>query len=360
MKRNASLIIFPSIVLVLLFSFVAPVFANENLINTTTIIGNFTFLITVPDAPASVPAYRGIIDENEQIDYGIDGILKSRQHVISKAEAWNATLKAMEKYGGLPPDAIFTGSGYTYETTYNTATTTSQKKPILITISFTRKIEGKTIVGHPDFIDLDFGETTEPLDIYKRWHTIEPAGINFSVIPVRRALEKVEQFDTMNKVPFLSDHYSYISELYPNATIKKMELGYYTSSEKDPDHLFQPVWIIEGNWANGRPFNYYVYARQFADFAATPVAGTAPLTVAFKDTSTDQTYRWYWEFGDGTTSDEQNPVHIYTQSGIYTVTFEGRNEYGYDKKTIENCVTVYPESPVLIFFNRLISFLQGN
>lgn len=357
MKNEYSIL---SVILVLfMICFTQPVCAdNESPVNTTTIVGNFTFLIPVPDAPASVPVYRGILDANEQIDYGIDGILKSRQHVISKAEAWNATLKAMEKYGGLPPDAIFMGSGYTYGTTYNTATTTSQKKPILITISFIRKIEGKTIVGHPDFIDLDFGETTEPLTIYKRWHTIEPTGTNFSVIPVRRALEKVEQFDTMNKVPQLSDYYSYIFELYPNATITKMELGYRTPSEKDPDHLFQPVWVIEGNWANGRPFNYNVYARQFADFSATPVAGSVPLTVAFRDNSTDQTRSWLWEFGDGTTSYEQNPMHVYNQSGTYTVTFRGWNEYWSDDKTIENCITVYPQSSALNIFNQISAWFK--
>ncbi|MCB0545414.1 MAG: T9SS type A sorting domain-containing protein [Saprospiraceae bacterium] len=29
---------------------------------------------------------------------------------------------------------------------------------------------------------------------------------------------------------------------------------------------------------------------------------------------------WSWDFGDGTGSTEQNPFHVYAQSGVYTVT----------------------------------------
>jgi len=31
-------------------------------------------------------------------------------------------------------------------------------------------------------------------------------------------------------------------------------------------------------------------------------------------------YNWYWDFGDGKTSDEQNPMHIYTSPNNYTIT----------------------------------------
>jgi hypothetical protein len=37
---------------------------------------------------------------------------------------------------------------------------------------------------------------------------------------------------------------------------------------------------------------------------------------------------YFWEFGDGTTSTEENPAHIYLSPGIYTITLTGINEYG--------------------------------
>ncbi|MBN1155718.1 PKD domain-containing protein [candidate division KSB1 bacterium] len=47
-----------------------------------------------------------------------------------------------------------------------------------------------------------------------------------------------------------------------------------------------------------------------AEFNATPTQGISPLEVQFEDLSTDAA-KWLWEFGDGTTSEEQHPVHIY-------------------------------------------------
>lgn len=42
--------------------------------------------------------------------------------------------------------------------------------------------------------------------------------------------------------------------------------------------------------------------------------------VAFQDLSEGKITSWKWDFGDGTTSDEQYPVHKYTNSGLYIVT----------------------------------------
>ena len=42
--------------------------------------------------------------------------------------------------------------------------------------------------------------------------------------------------------------------------------------------------------------------------------------VAFNDLSTGKITSWRWEFGDGTTSAEQHPVHSYKRAGRYIVT----------------------------------------
>ena len=56
-----------------------------------------------------------------------------------------------------------------------------------------------------------------------------------------------------------------------------------------------------------------------AGFTAEPVVGRAPLAVQFTDTSIGTAAMWAWEFGDGTTSAEQHPVHEYQEAGTYTV-----------------------------------------
>ena len=68
-----------------------------------------------------------------------------------------------------------------------------------------------------------------------------------------------------------------------------------------------------------------------ADFSATPAGGTAPLLVQFTDDSvagTNPIVSWYWEFGDGDTSTEQNPSHTYTSVGTYSVTLTVTDEHG--------------------------------
>ena len=57
-----------------------------------------------------------------------------------------------------------------------------------------------------------------------------------------------------------------------------------------------------------------------ADFTADPVTGGGPLTVDFSDVSDGEPTTWTWNFGDGTTSTEQNPSHTYAGVGSYDVT----------------------------------------
>ncbi len=48
-------------------------------------------------------------------------------------------------------------------------------------------------------------------------------------------------------------------------------------------------------------------------------------TVSFRDNSVGAS-KWYWDFGDNTTSNEQNPVHTYGTYGRYRVSFAVQNE----------------------------------
>ena len=53
-----------------------------------------------------------------------------------------------------------------------------------------------------------------------------------------------------------------------------------------------------------------------ADFSTNTTRGLAPLSVQFTDLSKNSKWRT-WYFGDGNTSNEQNPVHVYSAQGNY-------------------------------------------
>jgi len=55
------------------------------------------------------------------------------------------------------------------------------------------------------------------------------------------------------------------------------------------------------------------------NFKASPTEGNVPLEVNFTDTSTMKGTSWMWDFGDGTTSTESNPVHTYNKANDYSI-----------------------------------------
>lgn len=73
-----------------------------------------------------------------------------------------------------------------------------------------------------------------------------------------------------------------------------------------------------------------------ADFSFTPVEGRTPpgVNVQFTDLSANAPTSWLWAFGDGTTSYDQNPTHLYNQVGRYAVSLTVTNADGSDTKTI--------------------------
>jgi gliding motility-associated-like protein len=64
--------------------------------------------------------------------------------------------------------------------------------------------------------------------------------------------------------------------------------------------------------------------------------------IKFLDQSSSDVLNWYWDFGDGNTSIEQNPLHTYADTGLYRVTLIVENKYGCTD-TITKNVRAYPD-----------------
>jgi PKD repeat protein/Zn-dependent protease len=84
-----------------------------------------------------------------------------------------------------------------------------------------------------------------------------------------------------------------------------------------------------------------------AEFIAETRQGDPPLTVRFRDFSSGRPLAWLWDFGDGTTSTEKDPVHTYTKEGYYTTSLHIANAFGSDSLTRPDHILVgNPVPPV--------------
>ena len=67
--------------------------------------------------------------------------------------------------------------------------------------------------------------------------------------------------------------------------------------------------------------NIYIYQAPEIDFAIAPGLQCVPFSAQFIDHSFAETsIQYFWDFGDGNTSTEQNPTNIYTETGPYPIT----------------------------------------
>lgn len=78
-------------------------------------------------------------------------------------------------------------------------------------------------------------------------------------------------------------------------------------------------------------------------FTVTPTTGGQPLKVQFNNTSSGDVTDWYWNFGDGYSSTEQSPGHVYRNPGSYTVSLTSTGPGGSNTLTKEDVVTVTSE-----------------
>jgi len=84
-------------------------------------------------------------------------------------------------------------------------------------------------------------------------------------------------------------------------------------------------------------------------------SNAAGLSVKFTDQS-ENSEKWKWDFGDGTGSAEQNPAHIYSAAGNYTVSLTVSNKKGMDSRSFALNVS---ESQVPIPDNSLLPLTKS-
>ncbi len=109
-------------------------------------------------------------------------------------------------------------------------------------------------------------------------------------------------------------------------------LDYSDASAANGSTYFYQVSAVNalGEGLPSNEANATVPAQLQAAISASPITGTAPLTVSFTGTAAGGVapYAYEWAFGDGSTSAVQNPSRTYSTAGNYTVRLTVTDEDG--------------------------------
>ncbi|SFM26414.1 outer membrane protein assembly factor BamB family protein [Methanolobus profundi] len=124
------------------------------------------------------------------------------------------------------------------------------------------------------------------------------------------------------------------------------EVWYYQPPSDKYQYILQGVAISDGWLYFGNDGGYLFglateESIKIAAFEAEPSSGIAPLTVQFNDTSIGAV-SWEWDVdGDGEVDHyDQNPVHVYTVPGKYTVSINVTSSNRNDMLVMEDYIYV--------------------
>lgn len=128
-----------------------------------------------------------------------------------------------------------------------------------------------------------------------------------------------------------------------------------TSNETNPYHIYDKngVYTVSLTVTNSAGANTSIRSglvnvtdqvAPIANFTYDASGTLSPVSVEFTDTSsnTDSSTTWTWSFGDGVTSNLQNPTYQYTDAGTYSITLTVTNQYGSNEVTKSDIITVEP------------------
>jgi parallel beta-helix repeat protein len=127
----------------------------------------------------------------------------------------------------------------------------------------------------------------------------------------------------------------------------------HTKTDTNNDGIADtPYNIPGGDNKDMYPLIQPINQKPHVSFTYSPLTPTTQQTVQFNDSSNDvdgQIISWHWDFGDGNTSNLQNPNHRYIDNGIYTITLYTTDDLGITNNT-KKYITVLNVKPTPDFY----------
>ncbi len=223
----------------------------------------------------------------------------------------------------------------------------------------------------------DFGDGTTSTDPLVGTHTYQTFGVYTITLQVSShdCIETVTRDISINPIPPVIefDYFppsgcapltvNFINQsLYadPTSYVWRFGANEGTSHAIDPTYTYQrpglySVTLSATNLLGGvvsltKEFIIEVKENPVAQFAVYP---TTPLNVPGETLYTDNrshgATEYLWDFGDGTTSTDVEPQHLYTDEGTFTVTLIARNDEGCaDTTAIASAVTTVQHGQLLV------------
>jgi gliding motility-associated-like protein len=143
---------------------------------------------------------------------------------------------------------------------------------------------------------------------------------------------------TVVKVKSTQDNgFKSVAQLFMSPPKKGISSTTYTSTTTPGSSVVEPKDISKPTSTTVLSIEEVKANQIVASIIAAPVGGYAPLEVAFA-TLTDADVQVLWNFGDGTTSKENKPLHVFEKYGNYTVSLtltDAKGKTYKDVRTIE-------------------------
>lgn len=221
----------------------------------------------------------------------------------------------------------------------------------------------------------DFGDGTGTTTVENPTYTYDGTGSYTVTLTVTNEDEDVDVQSESISVVETQANFTYSQEcdlfhfMNTSNPVSEIDSVYWHFGEGDTVRLYNPPFDSDHAYSGAGIYTVYLmaFADECSDKKSSSVNFTVPEpdytytqvvdTFYFQDISTPvgEITSWYWLFGDGSFSYDQNPSHHYAISGSFTVTLEISTAQGCTKVKSRSLVFYIPEAE-FTYFNTCGTF----